>query len=399
MTSLGLISKLFLFVFIILLSIGVYKGVLTLPAEGDSINYHIPIAKNIISGNIFTQVNIINIERWYPGSSEILLSLFILLNIPLNLFNIVAIVFFAIILYRLGIIYLKNKNLSIIYSMSIVTLYGVFRLANTQNIDLWFVIYFLSLFMFLEKPEKKLSYFIKLGFFSGMLIGSKYTGPIFFAVLCIFYFKSLIINLSKKNILVFLIPFCFLGLFWYLRNLIITGSPVYPQSILFFKGLEGWHSYLNVPIWQAFIKTPILMMNAYISEMMLWPLLFISIPIFMLVLKNTDILRYRKINKKILAIPLICFVLYLFFPYDNKYEGMVLSVRYIFSVISLLALFIFILAKNLKIEKIISLLLLISLIPVFINPYMPKLIYLYVPFVFLIFFYKMFRNKLLKFKI
>ena len=141
------------------------------------------------------------------------------------------------------------------------------------------------------------------------------------------------------------------------------------------------------------------MMNAYISEMMLWPLLFILLPILMLILKKKDFLKYKKINKKILAIPLICFVLYLFFPYDNKYEGMVLSVRYIFSVISLLALYVFIIAKNLKIEKIISSLLLISSIPVFINPYMPKLIYLYVPFVFLILFYKTFRNKLLKFKI
>ena len=351
-----------------------------------------------MSGNFIVQENIVNIERWYPGASEIILSLFIFIGIPLNLFNILAIIILAIVLYKLGRMFLGSKDLSIIYSMSIVTLYGVFRLSNTQNIDIWFAIYFILLLMFLENPKQTLLYFFKIGILSGMLVGSKYTGPIFFLVLCIFYLKPLIKYLKIKNVIVFLIPFFILGAFWYIRNLILTGSPVYPQSIFFFTGLEGWKSYLTVPIWKAFLSTPLMMVNAYISEMMLWPFLFVLIPFLLKILKNRTISKYKKINNKILFIPIICFIAYLFFPYDNKYEGMVLSVRYIFIVISLFSLYFFILVKNLKIDKLISTLLLFSIIPFFLNPYRPKLIYVYEPIVFLISFYLMFKDKILKFK-
>ena len=394
MTYLQLLSRFFLAILSILLIISIYKGITTLPFEGDSINYHIPIAQNIISGNFITQKNIVNIERWYPGASEIILSFFILLGIPLNLFNILAIIIFAIVLYKLGMMFIKNKELSIIYSMSIVTLYGVFRLANTQNIDIWFAIYFILLLMFLEKPKDSLFYYLKLGLFSGLLIGSKYTGPIFFIILTIFYLKSFLHHINIKNLIIFLIPFSIFGLFWYIRNWLITGSPVYPQSILFLKGLEGWHSYLEVPMWQAFIKTPFMMVNAYISELMFWPILFLGIPIFIYLLKKKKNVKPIPSLNKILFIPIFCFIIYLFFPYDNKYEGMVLSIRYIFSTIALLSLVVFVLAEKLKIDKIISTLLVTSVMPVFLNPYRPKMIYFYEPFVFLLSFYAMFKNKL-----
>ena len=71
-----------------------------MPSEGDSLNYHIPIAKNILSGNIIFQKNIIEIEQWYPGATEVILGLFILLHIPLNLFNVLAIAIFVKITAR-----------------------------------------------------------------------------------------------------------------------------------------------------------------------------------------------------------------------------------------------------------------------------------------------------------
>src|SRR4029079_8684789 len=128
-----------------------------------------------------------------------------------------------------------EKNLSIVFGVSIVTLYTMFRWVNTQIIDIWLVMWFMLALGFLQKPEKTLRYFLFLGISLGMLVGSKYTGPIFTLVLAIFYFMRVWKVVNIQRIIVFLIPFVFLGSLWYLRNYLIAGNPLYPQPFLFFK--------------------------------------------------------------------------------------------------------------------------------------------------------------------
>ena len=395
---LKIVAVLFLAIFAYLLITNFFLAFKLSPAGGDSYWYHVPIAKNILSGNFIFQKNIIEIEQWYPGASEGILAILIFLHLPVNLFNVVGIFIFSIVLYKLGKQYLKGTAISIIYSLSIIVSYGVFRLALSQNIDIWQVIYFLALIMLFESPRSTNRYFLFTGFFSGMLIGSKYAGPFFFLVLLIVYGKILIKHLNIQRLLIFLVPFSIFGLFWYIRNLILTGSPVYPQSLLFFKGLPGWNSYLNVPLWGAILKTPQLMLNAFISEFVLWPGLFLLIPVFLIYLK----LRKQKYApmpklKRILLVSILILVIYIFLPYDKLYLGMVLSIRYIYNVFSLLALAVFLIAQHFKKEELLSVVLFSSALIIFRQPYQPKLVYLYMPVAILLFAIFFYRKTLLKF--
>jgi hypothetical protein len=384
-------------IFFILLSINFISGINSIPVEGDSLNYHIPIAKNIISGNFIYQKDIVNIERWYPGSSELILSIFILLNIPLNLFNVFGILMFFVVLYIFGKEFLKEKYYSLLFASVVGSSYGVFRLVHTQNIDIWIAIYFLLLIILLEHPKKTLKYFASLGFLSGMLIGSKYTGILYLLALFIVYFKEIVKNLNIKRVSIFIIPLSIFGLFWYLRNLILTGSPVYPQTVLFFKGLEGWHSYLSMPMWKAIIETPNLMFNAFTQELMFWPIIFLFIPIFVYMKKKQGnvVDENNRINN-LLKIAFLLGLIYLILPYDNKYLGMVLTMRYIFNLFSILTLIIFMYFQSYKKEMFIGILAIANTLIVFLHPYRPKLLFLYMPLLILILIYIYFKKDILK---
>lgn len=292
---------------------------------------------------------------------------------------------------------MKDNSLAIIYSLSIIVSYGVFRLVLSQNVDIFVAMYFLILIMLFENPKNTNNYFFTIGLFSGFLIGSKYAGPLFFAVLLLIYAKPLFKIISLKRLFIFLIPFSIFGLFWYSRNLVLTGSPFYPQTILFFKGLTNWTSYLNVPIWGAIVKTPRLMLNAFVSEFTLWPGLFLAIPFFLVYLK----IRQKKYGlmpklKRILLICILSLLIYIFLPYDKLYLGMVLSIRYIYSVFTLLALSVFLIAQYFKVEKILSITLFFTSLIIFSQPYHPKIVYIYSPIIFLVLYLFIYRKKLVK---
>jgi hypothetical protein len=274
---------------------------------------------------------------------------------------------------------LKDKNISIIYACSIVNSYGVLRLSHTQNIDIWLAIYFLLLILFLEKPKNKNSYFLLLGIFSGFLIGTKYTGPLYFLILSVFYFKNFIKYIDFHRVILFLIPFSFLGLFWYIRNLILTGSPFYPQTILFFHGLKNWNSYLGTPILKAIVISPDIMFNVAIQEYMLWPIIIVSI--FLILFFN--LFKGFKAGKlkKFIFISFFVAVIYLISPYNSEFEGRVLTMRYAYSLFSLLTLIVIMYSKRINKVIYIALLAFVNGLVIFTNPYHPKILFLVIPLV------------------
>src|SRR4030066_690766 len=65
-----------------------YFGVVTKPWEGDSLAYHIPIARIISEGRWGDRAALSSPLYYYPGGSEALLAVMMRLGLPLNLFNV-----------------------------------------------------------------------------------------------------------------------------------------------------------------------------------------------------------------------------------------------------------------------------------------------------------------------
>src|SRR5258706_12306525 len=97
---------------IILLYVIVYyflAGLVSKPFEGDSLQYHIPTAKAILEGKVFSYPKPNLYGSYYPAAAETILSFFILLHIPLNLFNVLAIVLLFFTCLSLGLAYGLKK--------------------------------------------------------------------------------------------------------------------------------------------------------------------------------------------------------------------------------------------------------------------------------------------------
>ena len=258
--TMHVLTKMAIIFFLYFLVYYTFQGFITIPQKGDGLDYHIPIAKFILYGQFLNPI-VERPQQYYPGSSEAILSVFMLFNIPLNLSNVLAWVILLFSTWYLGRIFGLKKMYALLFAITICTLNAIMRWLNAPNIDLWLSIFFILCIILLERPVKKVSYFLKLGFVFGMLIGTKYTGVFFGLVLFIFYIKSLIKYINFRNILAFIIPFSILGLFWYVRNFILMANPFYPMHVLFFKGA------LEFPdrVWSIFLRYPIQQINAFIS--------------------------------------------------------------------------------------------------------------------------------------
>lgn len=349
----------------------IYLGIVSpIPALGDSFDYHIPIAKSILNGSFLTASSFTAYSHFYPGTSEVINSIFILLNIPLTLSNILASVLLGIGCYFLGKAYKLNKFSSIIFATTVFSLNAVLRWMNAVNVDVWVGLYFVIALILLKNPKKSLVYFAKLGLVFGLLIGSKYSAILFSLTLFIFYFKDLLKVINLKRIVSFLVPFSILGLFWYFRNFMATGNPFYPTPIL---GLNGKDVFNGTTILSVIIKYPFDMFNAFFSEYKLW---FLSIVVAPFIL-----LKEKKITdtNKLLLLGLVNFVIFLFFPTDNHTWIMVSSFRYSYPVFIPLILGIFLYFNKKERMDLLSYFVIANMLGVSAISYQPKLILIFLP--------------------
>lgn len=198
-----------LFLFILLHSF--YIGVSTYPTELDSIMYHIPIAKSYLDGRIFSSPDSPILHRFFPGASEGILALFILFHIPLNLFNVLGALALAWGAYLLGKRAGLSRDESMLFSTGFASVTAISRWLNVQVIDIWVAAYYALLIYLMLKPEKKITYFLKLGAVLGMLVGSKYSGPLYGGIVFLFFGREVLRKVDLKNALAFTVPVLFLG--------------------------------------------------------------------------------------------------------------------------------------------------------------------------------------------
>lgn len=346
--------------------------------DGDSLNYHIPIAKSFLNGTFINPNNFEGAKylKFFPGASEGILALLLFFKVPIQLFNFLGVLFVFFMSYLLA------KNLKFSYSYASVFAVSVssfpimFRWINMQIIDIWLLGFFVFTLYLLEKSVFSNKNVLLFGISSGMLIGSKLTGPIYLLVLLFLNFNKKIINFNIKKIIFFIIPFSLLGIFWYLRNYLIFKNPFYPQPFLFFNGEYG----LRIQVWDVSFNSISGLkdfLNAGFGEFGIW--------IFSLFFGFYILLRYllRKSNTKsikYLLLGIICFIIFLFLPSDYHYHIIVSVFRYSLPAFFGFVLSLFIFAKENKKEKIIYLMTFLNLLIVPVFEYHPKIIFFLIPF-------------------
>lgn len=375
--SINTLAIVCLFFCIYLLLNFIIIGITTQPREGDSLHYHIPIAHSILNGKILdprrvSRYGADNILQFYPSAAEAILALFIAVHLPLNLFNV-----FAWVLLFVGCYYLSrqvdlSKDISIIFATSVITLQVITRWLTSQVIDIWLAVFFIaSLSLLIKGLGSNRRYFL-LGICVGLLIGSKYTGIFFAVILILTFYRSLLEKLNLTRFILLALPIAAFGLSWYIRNFLLTGDPIYPQSFLFFHGISSWHIF-KITVWEMMFKFPKEMVNAYLSEYMLWSLSLIVVPIlFIYYLKSKK--NISLLIKKLFIITVVGLVFYLFLVSSQDYNVMVSSFRYSYPIFIPLILLVFLFAKELKKLVVISYFCVLNLIGMQSFSYHPKIL-------------------------
>ncbi len=372
----------FLYIFFYFL----FRGFLLTPNEGDSIGYHIPIAKSIISGEFLSPNYSVTFKDapiarlYFPAASELILAMFLILHLPLGWYNLLAWILIFFLGYKLGVSYGLEKKFSIIFAISLCTLNTILRWVDAQTVDLWTAVFFIASLYLLKKPKKSISYFIILGFSLGMLFGTKYTGAPFALILIIFNFRGLIKKLSVFRLIFFTILILIFGVFWYIRNYISIGNPFFPLKFIFFKGT----SMYSIAIWKAFLVFPKSMFNSLFLEFRIWafalllPLVLIIKPFY-----NTKI--FKEIPVRLILIAFLNFIVFLFLPSAPEVNIHISNFRLAYPVFIPLILSIFLISQSMsRVEELtlISVANMIMIPPITIYP---KLVLIYIPIAIIIF--------------
>lgn len=362
-------------------------GLSSVPHEGDSLYYHIPLAQSLLKDNFFQADYDSNYHMYFPGANELILATLITTGIPLNIYNILATFALGFILYKLALQYQLTRTTSLTYSLSIISLQLVTRWLNTQIVDIWLAAFFTATLWFLrQKPSSRFFYLI-LGVFSGFLIGGKLTGPAFF-ILLVFFFWPRIKTFSPSNLLIFSFPpSAVIGLSWYLRNWNIHANPVYPLDTPIFAGISQ-NPIIQTQVWHTLRHQPMSLINAFISEYMLWSILMI-IPVFLSFLiiipaasrafrrVKTDTKTVSGIFPSILRLTLLGlanFLIFLFLPSGDSYQLHVSQFRFSLPALIPLALAVFLIAKRYRLLAQLQVIVLLNLLLHFLPSYHPKLI-------------------------
>jgi hypothetical protein len=351
------------------------------PPEGDNVTIHIAIAKSILDGSFLnpTYPDIL----LYPASNEALLALFILLRLPINLFNILGLIFLFSVSVYVGRVFEFKKSSAYFFAIAICSAFGVLRWVLSQAIDIWLLAYFLLTLALLHKPKSSTRYYLLLGLSSGMLLGSRFTAPATLLSLFILYFHNFVKNLTVKRFFTFASMLSILGLFWYIRNYLVTGDPFYPQSFLIFKGAcTGVCEFMSWTVGKSVILSPIYILNAFVSEYMIWSVAFLLLPIYFVITFFRRREKEPSITNKLILLGIINLIIYLFFPSFKYYDSVVVGVRYAYPAFGAFMLALFLLAKKVKYDHLLEIITVANLsflvLPV---SYHPKLLFIYVPVV------------------
>lgn len=362
-----------IFIFLSWVTIHFYLGIVTPVNEGDSVIIHVPIAEKILDGTVLVPNP--KVDLLYPGGIEIILAAFILINIPLGLFNVFGVIFLFFASFILGKRLEFGNNMSIIFGVSVAMLHGVIRWTLTQKPDVWMLAFFTLIIWLILKKNKTLFDYLLLGVSCGFFIGSKFTGPVYLLIVFIFFSKQFFSNINPKKIIAFLIPTILLGASWYIRNMVVAGVPVYLSDY----AVTNNNSVIPFAnhAWKAFFYQPILMATAHFSEFMLWILGLIVTPIYLI--KNRMNNETNFLIFKFYFCALLIILVSFTFPYRDIYHQMVGTMRYTLPMIVLIMSCIFLIFKKYNLDNLIAIAVIPTLLVSTMTDYHPKILLIIVP--------------------
>lgn len=361
---LNLPAKFFLLIF----GLGIFYfgllGFTTGPWEGDSLAYHLPLANELLKGNFG---NYSNLLYYYPASVHVVLAGFIFLHLPLQLFNVVGLVLLFASIYWLGRRLNLHESNAVIFGVCIALLTPMARLITTQTVDIYLAAIYAALLGLLLKPQKSWHYFGLVGLFSGLLVGAKYTGPLFLAVLVMVFFWSIKKFITKKYLLLVAGSTILFGGVWYLRNWLWQGDPIYPAHHPSFTWVN-WHT------WQTIFQSQggaWYFIESLLSEYLFWPVLGLF-AIYLSLRKKLD-----PVENKLLLLFLGNFSIHLLIP--ASINNVLSDLRYALPTFICLLAAIFVYMQRKRLETEVYLLSTVSVLASFslIMPHRPKVFVLY----------------------
>lgn len=214
----------------------------------DSLAYHLPMVVEWAQNGWLTEFYLPMADyanSYFPGSGHLLylwsfsiLRSDLLVNLTnFGLWGLTGIAL-AFVLREVGVRPSLTRSLPVIFLLTPVAL----SQAVDQSLDLAGVAFFLLAFGYLTKLGRsgRVSHAVLCGTALGCTLGTKYSGPAYVVVLAATSSIRLA-TLSKKQPLrrslalaaSAILPMIGLGGFWYLRNYVLTGNPVFPMSLAF----------------------------------------------------------------------------------------------------------------------------------------------------------------------
>jgi len=224
----------------------IFFGILVLSLAGsltpstyyDSLVYHLSVPKRwLLAGRIFPIKYVT--ESYYPMNSEILFSYALAIPKYTASAKIINFIFFILtlgLIYELSFKLTKDKKFSylasFIYGTTPFVILQTWRTGNELSQAFWELLAVCAFFEWSRKKEKKFLAFS--GIFAGLALGTKHPATIMLFVFSLSFWIALFIQKRKlsailKNYTFFLLFALAISSPWYLRNLFLTGNPLFPQ--------------------------------------------------------------------------------------------------------------------------------------------------------------------------
>ncbi len=235
-----------------------FNAVFQVPVEYDNLAYHLPFVVDWMQKGHIWDVYYSAYAGplgYYPSNFE-LFDLWVMLpfnsDLLVNMLNLPIFLILPLLLYKVARNFTVGHKASLLVVALFMVLPVTLRQLGTPLVDLYFCFTFLlSLFFYQEYRKSHSLVDIGLaGLALGLFMGTKYLGIIYALPLVLLYAITALWVERKRlsrfflGALVFALTATATGGFWYIRNWIDSGNPIFPTEVTFMGNVifGGYHN-------------------------------------------------------------------------------------------------------------------------------------------------------------